>query len=332
MNEVERRERSFPSRREFVALGIGAFVVATLPAAARRRRALARRTVPVMGTFAEFAVLHRDERYAQAAIDAAIAELRQVDETMTWFSDDSDVGRANSGAARGPVAISRETAQVLEEALRWAEVSDGSFDPCLGKAVELWDVGHRQAPPAAAQIRKLAGRDLYRALEIGNWRGQTVVVFRDSDVALDLGGIAKGYGVDRAAEALRSYGIFNALVNVGGDLYALGRSEDGDPWKIGIRDPDDPAGIVGTVEATDCAVATSGDYLQYFEYGGRRYHHMLNPETGEPKRSESRSVTVMADNCMAADAGGTTIFGLPIAEAKRLLDRRAPGARVVHTI
>lgn len=332
MNEVERSGRSFPSRREFVALGLGAFVVATLPAAARRRRALVRRTVPVMGTFAEFAVLHRDERYAQAAIDAAIEELRYVDRTMTWFSDDSDVGRANLTAAKGPVAVSRSTAAVLQESLLWAEASKGAFDPCLGRAVALWDVGNRQAPPAAAQVRKLAGRDLYKALEVGSWRGESVVVFRDPDIALDLGGIAKGYGVDLAAEALRSYGILNALVNVGGDLYALGHSEDGDAWKIGIRDPDDPDGIIDTIEAADCAVATSGDYLQYFQHGGRRYHHMLDPQTGEPKRSEVRSVTVMADNSLTADAAGTAAFGMPSGDANRLLERRAPGARIVHTI
>jgi thiamine biosynthesis lipoprotein len=315
-----------------VALGIGAFVVATLPAAARRRRALVRRTVPVMGTFAEFAVLHRDQRYAQAAIDAAIEELRYVDRTMTWFSNDSDVGRANLLAAKGPVAVSTATAAVLQESLLWAEASEGAFDPCLGKAVALWDVGNRQAPPAAVQVEKLAGRDLYKALEVGSWRGEPVVTFRDPDVALDLGGIAKGYGVDLAAEALRSYGILNGLVNVGGDLYALGHSEDGDPWKIGIRDPDDPDGIVDTIEATDCAVATSGDYLQYFQHGGRRYHHMLDPRTGEPRRSRNRSVTVMADRCLAADAAGTAAFGVPIGEANRLLERRAPGARIVHTI
>jgi thiamine biosynthesis lipoprotein len=332
MREVERPGRSFPSRREFVALGIGAFVVATLPASVRRRRALVRRTVPVMGTVAEFAVRHRDEQYAQAAIDAAIEELRYVDRTMTWFDDDSDVGRANLTAAKSPVAVSKHTAAVLEESLLWAEASGGAFDPCLGKAVALWDVGHRQVPPAAAQVKKLAGRGLYQALEVGTWRGEPVVVFRDPDVALDLGGIAKGYGVDLAAEALRLYGILNALVNVGGDLYALGHSEDGDPWKIGIRDPDDPDGIVDTVEATDCAVATSGDYLQYFQHGGRRYHHMLDPQTGEPKRSQVRSVTVMAERCMAADAAGTAAFGMSAAEAERLLERRAPGARIAHTI
>ncbi|MGD2216928.1 MAG: FAD:protein FMN transferase, partial [Gemmatimonadales bacterium] len=122
------------------------------------------------------------------------------------------------------------------------------------------------------------------------------------------------------------------LVNVGGDLYALGTSEDGDPWKVGIRDPDDPEGLVGTVEVSDRAVATSGDYIQYFQYAGRRYHHMLDPATGEPRRASMRSVTIMADDCISADAAGTAIFGMPAAQARSLLQLRAPGARVVHRV
>ncbi len=324
---------SGPSRREFVALGLGAFVVATLPAALRRRRpALVRRSIPVMGTVAEFAIVHRDPRYAHAAIDAAIAELRYVDRTMTRFSRASDVGRANLSAAAEAVPVSVATAYVLEEALRWAAACDGAFDPCLGKAVVLWDVGRRREPPARQDVLALSGRRLYRALEIDRWRGEPVVRFRDPDVALDLGGIAKGYGVDRAADALRSFGIRNGLVNVGGDLYALGRSEDDDPWKVGIRSPDDPDSVTGTVEVEDAAIATSGDYIQYFQHGGRRYHHMLDPQTGEPKLARMRSVTVVAETCMSADAAGTAVFGMAEAQAQRLLQALAPDARIARVI
>jgi len=332
MIDPERSGRSLPSRRQFVALGIGALAVVTTPRLFRRRRELVRRTVPVMGTIADVAVVHRDERYAQAAIDAALAELRYVDATMTRFSDGSEVGRANAKAGSEPVRVSRATAKVLEEASRWAEASDGAFDPCLGRAMALWDVGDRAEPPPAEQVRDLAGRRLYRSLELGELAGSPAVLVGDPDAAIDLGGIAKGYGVDRAVEALRSYGIYNGLVNVGGDLYALGVSEDGDPWKVGIRDPDDPDGLVGTVEVSDRAVATSGDYVQYFQYGGRRYHHMLDPDTGEPRRAAMRSVTLTADDCISADAAGTAIFGMASADARRLLDVRAPGARVVHSV
>ncbi|UCC73615.1 MAG: FAD:protein FMN transferase [Gemmatimonadota bacterium] len=332
MIDPERSGRAFPNRREFMALGIGALVVATTPAAFRRRRDLVRRSVPVMGTIADIAVAHRNERYAQAAIDAAIAELRHVDRTMTRFDAGSEVGLANLKAATQPVQVSGETARVIAEALRWAVASDGAFDPCLGRAVALWDVGNRNAPPPADQVRGLAGRRLHRFLELGDVAGRPAILYRDSDVAIDLGGIAKGYAVDRAAEALRSYGIFNGLVNVGGDLYALGVSEDGDPWKIGIRDPDDPDALIGTIEASDRAVATSGDYIQFFRHGGRRYHHMLDPTTGEPRRVGMRSLTVMADDCMSADAAGTAVFGMPAVEAARILQAAAPGAEVVHSV
>ncbi len=229
------------------------------------------------------------------------------------------------------MAVTPETARVLEEALRWADGSEGAFDPCLGRVLALWDVGGRRVPPAAAQVARFAGRGLHKFMELGTRAGEPVVIFRDTDVAIDLGGIAKGYGVDRAVEALRSYGVYNGLVNCGGDLYAMGHSEDGDPWTVGIRDPDDPDRLIETVEASDRALATSGDYLQYFQYGGRRYHHMLDPVTGEPKRSSMRSLTVMAESCMAADAAATAVFGMPSTEAARLLRECAPGARTVHS-
>jgi thiamine biosynthesis lipoprotein len=332
MIDPERSQRSFPSRREFIALGVGAFVVASVPIAFRRRSGMVRRSVPVMGTIADIAVVHRDDDYAQRAIDAAIDELRRVDATMSRFDDSSEIGIANLRAAGEPVRVSGGTAAVLGEALRWAEASEGAFDPCLGRALALWDVGRRETPPPSTQVQELAGRRFYRFMELAEKAGAPVVRFHDPEAAIDLGGIAKGYAVDRAVEALRSYGIYDGLVNAGGDLYALGVSEDGDPWKVGIRDPDDADGIIETLEVSDRAVATSGDYIQYFQYAGRRFHHMIDPATGEPRRSSLRSVTVMADDCMAADAAGTAVFGMPAASAASLLEVRAPGARVVHRV
>ncbi len=329
---AEHPRRAFPSRRDFVAVGIGAFVVAATPGLLRRPRGVVRRSVPVMGTIAEFAVLHRNARYAHAAIDAALEELRRVDRTMTRFRETSEVGRANQEAARRAVPVSAETALVLEEALRWAEASDGAFDPCLAHAVALWDVTRRREPPPAERVREWADRRLYRALEVHRRAGGGLVRFGDPEVGIDLGGIAKGYGVDRAADALRAYGIFDALVSVGGDLYALGRSAEGDPWRVGIRSPADPSRLAGTLEVSDQAVATSGDYLQYFQYGGRRYHHLLNPATGEPWPSQARSVTVVAETCLAADAAATAVFGQSRADAERILRVVAPGARIAREI
>jgi len=298
-----------PRRRDLLALGVGAFVVAAVPFTLRGGRRLVRRRVPLMGTLAELAVVHEDERLANAALDAALDELRAVETTMSRFLPSSDVGRANQRAARAPVTVSRPTADVLAEALRWAAATDGAFDPCLGRAVGLWDVAHRKTPPPAPRVRALAGRRLYRALELEDWRGEPVIRFRDGDIALDLGGIAKGYGVDCAVAALRDRGIENGLVNVGGDLYALGVSEDGDPWRVGVRSAQDPTRLSTTLTLTDRAVATSGDYEQFFEHRGEHYHHLLDPATGAPRKTKARSLTVTAATCMTADAAATARFG-----------------------
>jgi FAD:protein FMN transferase len=316
-----------PTRREFVAVGVGALVVASIPWS-RRRRAAAHRTLPVMGTLADITVLHRDQAYAQAAIGAALTRLQTVDRLMTRFQAGSDVGRANGGAHREAVHVTRETAVVLAAALAWAERTDGAFDPALGRAIRLWDVGERAVPPAEDAVVRLAGRRLHRALDVDRWQGLPAVRFGSDDVALDLGGIAKGYGVDQAVATLRDWGITDALVNVGGDLAAIGRADDDRPWRVGVRSPDRADVLVATFDLEDAAIATSGDYLQYFDYHGRRYHHLLDPATAAPRITAMRSVTVQAADCMTADAAATACFGVDREHAARW---PGGGAVMVHS-
>jgi thiamine biosynthesis lipoprotein len=249
---------------------------------------------------------------------------------MTRFQAGSDVGRANGGAAREAVHVTRETAAVLAAALGWAERSGGAFDPALGRAIRLWDVGERTVPPAASAVERLAGRRLYRALDVDRWQGHAAVRFTSGDVAVDLGGIAKGYGVDQAVARLRDWGITDALVNVGGDLAAIGRTDDDRPWRVGVRSPDRADALVATFELEDAAIATSGDYLQYFEYHGRRYHHLLDPATAAPRVTGMRSITVQAADCMTADAAATACFGRDATSALRWLE--PAGARIVHSV
>lgn len=331
MGEDRERTGLQPSRRDFLTLGVGAFVIASLPRAMHPERRLVRRRAPVMGTVADIAVVHRDARYAHGAIGAALQALRDVDRTMSRFRDTSDVGRANRWAAERPVNVGEATAEVLREAVRWADASDGAFDPCLAHAVALWDVDRRKAPPAASEVRRFADRRLYRFLEIGRREAAGhAVVFRDRDLAIDLGGIAKGYGVDRAVDALREWGIRGALVNVGGDLFALGRSPDGDRWEVGVRSWRDRERVVETLRVENRAIATSGDYEQFFEHEGRRYHHLLDPGTGAPRRTTHHSVTVSADTCMTADVAGTAVFGCAMDRARELIASASPDARIEH--
>jgi thiamine biosynthesis lipoprotein len=251
---------------------------------------------------------------------------------MTRFRFDSDIGRANVGAAREGVRISPATAAVIATGLRWATVSDGRFDPAVGAASELWDVLNRREPPPEDRVDRLARRGFWRKVDLATMGGEPVVRFNDPEVRLDLGGIAKGYGIDRATGALRSRGIRHAIVTVGGDLYALGGSPDGGPWRVGIRSPHDGRALAATLEVTDRAVATSGDYERFFEWRGKRYHHLMDPVTAAPRQTPVHSVTVLADRCIDADAGATAVFGLPDAQATTMMRRMIAGAETISLL
>jgi thiamine biosynthesis lipoprotein len=299
-----------------------------------------------MGTVAEVAVPARNEIWAQRAIDAALAELRRVEAVMSRFRSDSDVGRLNAGGD-GWVGISPDTAEVLRAALGWAVRSGGRFDPCLGRLTCLWDgveVGAEVAAGALTGGALAAGRGpaapgpedgpggtgvRWRALEIDAEHAGARARL-SFPVAVDLGGIAKGFAVDVAAEALRGQGVIDGLVNVGGDLVALGSDVSGEPWRIGVRAPDDPRGLAVILDVTESAVATSGDYVRFFESGGRRYHHLLDPATGASRETAMRSLTVRADRCMDADAAATALFGAP-PEVARDVTADSP-VHVIHTI
>jgi FAD:protein FMN transferase len=322
-----------PDRREFLTMGVGLLFVATVPILSRRGGTdLVRRTLPLMGTTGEIVVDHPDRRYAQQAIDAALKELSWVESTMSRFREDSDIGRANTFASTRNVSVSAATATVLAEARRWAEQTSGRFDPCLGRVSALWRVNERTTPAAEASYRRFQGAQLYREMELSQTDDGGVLRFTSNDVGLDLGGIAKGYGVDRAVEVLRSWGIQDALVSVGGDLYAMGSRPGGDPWRVGVRSADDPDVVAVTLEASDQAIATSGDYERYFVYQGRRYHHILDPATAEPFQGTRRSLTVGAPRCMSADAAATALFGSDDREAQALLLSTESGAEILHSI
>jgi thiamine biosynthesis lipoprotein len=280
-----------------------------------------------MGTIAELVVVHRDVAVAERAIDAAVGELRFVEATMSRFNRLSEIGIANDNASRIAVAVGSPTALVVREALRWAHETDGAYDPAIGSAIELWDVEHKHEPPPDAARLALAGRGFYRQVEIDD-APRPRLVFHDATVRIDLGAIAKGYGVDRAIDALRSHGITKAVVDVGGDLYALGTAADNEPWQIGIQSPDDERQLAGMLGAEDVAIATSGTYRQFFRYRGHCYHHLLDPVTAAPRATPVRSFTVRADSCMHADVAATALYGRDAVDADRILARLVPGARV----
>ena len=325
------------SRRRFLlgsaalgALGAGTFTIAGLGRWTRAHR-LVRRSLPLMGTLAELAVVtgdEVDEARAELALDAAFDELWRVERLMTRFETTSEVGRANLSAGSGtPVALDPRTRFVVEAARAWAESTAGRFDPCLGALEQLWDVTHRTVPPAPDELAAVWTKTPWQDLDLGA-DGLRIRSESGVRVALDLGGIAKGFAIDEARRALEEKGVRSALVNVGGDLVTMGTSEDGDPWKVGVRDPLDPGRLMATLEMADGAVATSGDYERYFDHRGHRYHHILGAD-GLPVACPGRhSLTISAPTCLEADAAATAGFGLAREDAQALIERIAPEARV----
>ena len=328
---ADRRAATPIGRREFVGFGLGAFVAAAIPLAARHP-AVVHRAMPVMGTVAQFAVVHRDPAAAHAAIDAAAAELKWVERTMTRFTETSDIGRANRLAARDGVLVTPETALVTLAALDWANALDGRYDPAVGGVCALWDVRNRHEPPPDERVAELAGRRFYRTVEVGTSEGAHAIRFHGEGARLDLGSAAKGYAVDRAVDALRARGIAKALVVAGGDLYALGTAPDGEPWEIGIQSPNDERALAGRLHLADRAVATSGTYRQFFRYRGHKYHHLMDPVTARPRETPMQSLTVVADSVMHADVATTALFGLDDGTIAATLARRLPGAELARVL
>lgn len=239
---------------------------------------------------------HRARAWAQAAID----EVRRIETKYSRYRDDSVVSAINRAAAGAPVAVDDETRSLLDYADALWRDSGGRFDATSGVLRRAWDFGRGIVPTddALAALRPLID---WAAVE----RDGATVRLPRAGMELDFGGFGKEYAADRAAEAMRAAGARHGLVDLGGDLRTIGPRPDGGPWSIAIRHPRDEARTIASIEVTDGAVCTSGDYERYFERDGVRHCHVLDPRSGHPVR-HWRSVTVVAPVAVAA-GGYTTI-------------------------
>ena len=262
-----------------------------------------RRTQFIMGTLVEITVSHADANVARFATTKAFDEMKRVEALMSTYLPDSEVSRINTAAGKNAVAVSPELLKVIEEGIRWGEKTNGLFDITIHPLVEIWGFDNdAHSIPASEAIEKALGLVNFRDIRL---TGGKVLLTREG-MALNLGGIAKGYAVDRAIDVLRGL-VPNGIVNAGGDLYAFGQREPEHPWIIGLQHPRKPQEVLVSFALSKRGVATSGDYQRYFMNKEKRYHHILNPETGMPAEGPV-SVTVMAKSVMKADALATAVF------------------------
>lgn len=262
-------------------------------------------------------------RFEAAAADVQAA-LTATDARMSLYRADSELVRLNAHGTT-PFAASRELLEVLAAAQRIAALSDGAFDATVEPLVRAWGFGteKRREVPEPGRVQAGRARVGWRALRVD--APARTVHKAHASLALDLNGIAKGYGVDRAAAAIEALGIDDYLLEVGGEVRARGRNTQGEAWRVGIEEPDAwPPRARRVVAMRDGALATSGDYRIYFEAGGRRYAHEIDPATGAPIAHGLASVSVRADDCMSADALATALIvagprrGLALAEREGL--------------
>ncbi|MBK7670418.1 MAG: FAD:protein FMN transferase [bacterium] len=279
----------------------------------------------VMGTIATVSASAPDEAAALAALDAAWAAFALVDARMSTWRDDSDLARVNAAAALRSVAAPRDLLEVAAAALRWAAETDGAFDPTVLPLLRAWGLqGGAPREPAADELARTLAATGARHVQVDTVAG--TIGFAREGVALDLGGIAKGYALDVARKAMLESGATAGVLDLGGNLLVFGHGER----RAAIVAPDDPEAVVGEVSVGNGAVATSGQYERFVEVAGRRRGHILDPRTGLPVAREG-SVTVVAPTGLVADVLSTALFVLGPDKAETLLARH-PGASAVFVM
>lgn len=270
----------------------------------------------IMGTRITVQLRADNAAKGSAAIDAVMAEMRSIDTLMSHYKPESELSQVNLRAAEEPVHVDRELFDLLKLSLHFSEITDGAFDITYAGVGHLYDY-RRHIRPTEAEIRA--------ALPTVNWRNlildpdKLTVKFAMPGMRIDVGGIGKGYAVDRCIAILQSWGFTHALVTAGGDSRIIG-DRDGRPWIVGIRHPDDPNKIVTRLPLVDTAMSTSGDYYRYFDEGGVRYHHIIDPRTGHPA-SRVRSATILGPTATETDGLSKTAFVLGAEKTLELINR-----------
>lgn len=273
----------------------------------------------LMDTLVTVNVVANSEDKAEKAIEKAFDEIKRLEGLISFWSEDSEIAEINKKAGISPVKVSPTTLDMIEKAIFVSRKTGGAFDPTVGPLMRLWDF-KKKTMPLEKDIEEKRRLVDYRAMIID--KVNSTAFLSRKGMSFDTGGIAKGYAADLAVSVLKREGIKAGLVAVAGDIKAFGAKPDGRPWLVGIRNPrpknkDDE--IIATVELKDMAISTSGDYERFFIKDGRRYHHIMDPKTGQPAMG-CQSVTVITKEGAFTDGFSTGIFVLGPEKGLSLLE------------
>jgi thiamine biosynthesis lipoprotein len=276
-------------------------VIALLPAAARAEWMT--RSENIMGTRCAVELWSEDKAKGEAAITSVFDDMKRIDRLMSTWKEDTEISLVNREGGKHPVKISPELFKLLQVSVEYSELTHGAFDITYASVGYLYDFKKGVHPDQKAIDKALPGI---------NWRHmvldpkKTTVFFTRPGMRIDLGGIAKGYSVDRGIEILQEQGVTRAMVNAGGDTRIIG-DRFGKPWVVGIRDPDHENKMFLRMPLSDTAFSTSGDYERYFDEDGKRFHHIIDPKTGDSAR-KVRTVTVISGTATRTDALTKSVF------------------------
>lgn len=261
-----------------------------------------------------------DERADQKQFKDIENLLKDIDSRLNRTKDTSELAKIHAASGKQAVAVTPESYDLIAKSLDYAKRTEGRFDPTVGPIVDLWNIGHENAKVPDA--KKLA-----ETLKLVDYKDVTLnpdkheIKLNREGMELDMGSIGKGYAADRIADYLRTNGFPSAIIDLGGNIFAVGPKPGGSDWTIGVQDPDESRGNqIGKMRVTDKTIVTSGVYERYFVENGKHYHHILDPANGYPVDNGLSSVTIVTNNSTDADALSTSLFALGVEKGLKFLE------------
>lgn len=277
-----------------------------------------KRTQMQMGTLVSITAVALDDSTAQAATTAGFREIKRLEQLLSTWIPTSELSMVNQAAGRKAVSVSRETLEVVQRSLDMARLTEGGFNIAVGPAVEAWSVTELQHIPSPAELQALKPLVDWTTVQVRE-NERTIFLPREG-MRIDVGGIGKGYAADRAVEELKKAGALGGVVALAGDIKTFGNLPDRRGFPVGIRHPRQEGALVAIIDLQNEAISTAGDYERYFEEGGIRYHHILDPVSLEPAR-KCQSVTIVASEGVVADGLDTGIFVMGPVRGMELVER-----------
>ncbi|MBR4015536.1 MAG: FAD:protein FMN transferase [Anaerotignum sp.] len=269
-------------------------------------------TTFAMDTIMTFAIYHDDGE--ELLIDTE-QEIRRLEQMLSVTVEDSEINQLNENAGKEPVKLSEDTMALLEAGKELGKETEHCFDIAISPVVKAWGFTEEEKHvPSQEELERLLPLTHLEDLVIDGT--DSTAYLQKEGMAVDLGGIAKGYASDSVTALLKGKGVESAMLSLGGNISAIGHKPDGEKWKVAVANPLDDNGYVGLVQVSDCNVVTSGGYQRYFEENGKTYHHIINPATGYPADNGLLSVTILCKSGTKADALSTALFVMGLERAE----------------